>query len=225
MLRFVSVLIFALSVALGAPAFSATDSTLPGPVSTSLAGATSAADIAALVLAYPDLAATIMAQAAALGIASPAQVLSEAILPSSSSDMISALVFAACEAAPLQCDLAAAAAYSAAGGAAWGAGLAPIIATAAVNGVEASGASSEAVASEAAEIVAALQALAGPGSKHAIAQAAADATDTPDDSASSLQAAADALNFRTGALPNLHAKGQPPFVELPTEAQTNPSKN
>lgn len=223
--RLISVLIVALAVAFGAPALSVTNATLPGPVSTSLAGATSAADIAALVLAYPDLAATIMAQAAALGIASPAQVLSEAILPSSSSDTISTLVFAACEAAPLQCDLAAAAAYTAAGGASWGDDLALIVVTAAINGVEASGASSEAVASEAAEIVEALQALAGARFRHAIAQAAADATDTTDDSASSLQAAADALNFRTGALPNLHAKGQPPFVELPSEAQTNPSNN
>ncbi len=111
MLRLVSVSIFALSVALGAPAISATDATLPGPVSTSLGNATSAADIAALVLANSDLAATIMAEAAALGIASPAQVLSEAISPSSSSEMISTLVCAAAEAAPGQADLSAAAAF------------------------------------------------------------------------------------------------------------------
>jgi len=72
MSRLVSVSVVALALALGAPAFSATNATLPGSVSTSLSDATSAADIAALVLANPDLAGTILAQAATLGIAAPA---------------------------------------------------------------------------------------------------------------------------------------------------------
>ena len=184
MRRLVSISIVALAVALGAPAFSATDATLPGPVSTSLGNATSAADIAALVLANPDLAGTIMAQAAALGIASPVQVLNEAISPSSSAETILALVGAAAEATPGQADLLAATAFSAAGG---GDDLAASIATAAIDGVEASGASAEVVASAAAAIVATLQELAGAGVEQAIAQAAAVATDTPGDSAASLR--------------------------------------
>ncbi len=231
--RLVSVSIVALAIALGTPAFSATDATLPSPVSTLLGNATSAADIAALVLANPDLAGTIMAQAAALGIASPAQVLNEAIAPSSSSATISTLVCGAAEATPGQANLSAATAFSAAGGASWGGDLAPSIATAAIDCVEASGASPEAVASEAAEIVVALQALAGAGFKHAIAQAAADATDTPDDSAASLQAAADALSTRFGVMMGMHGTdnnppgvgGGPKFFKLPSESQNHPSDN
>ncbi len=166
MLRFVSVSIFALAVAFGAPAFSATDATLPGPVSTSLVGATSAADIAALVLAYPDLAATIMAQAAALGITSPAQVLSEAIAPSSSPDTISVLVCAAVEAKPVEGKLSADTAYAAAGGEAWGPDLPEIIEAAVDCGIETHG------------------------------------THFPG-----------------------RGRGIPSFVELPTEAQANPSRN
>ncbi len=228
MLRLVSVSVVALALAFGAPAFSATDATLPGPVSTSLAGATSAADIAALVLAYPDLAATIMAQAAVLGIASPVQVLSAAISPSSSTETILTLVGAAAEATPGQADLLAATAFSAAGG---GDDLAAIIAAAVIDGVEASGASPEVVASAAAEIVATLQELAGAGAEEAIAQAAADATDTPDDSATSLQAAAEAIltdgteTTEVGDESTESGDESTTFVQPPSESQNNPSDN
>ena len=167
MLRLVSVSIFALVLALGAPAFSATNATLPGPVSTSLGNATSAADIAALVLANPpELAATIMAQAAVLGIASPAQVLNEAITPSSSPDTISALVCAAVEAKPVEGNLSADTAYAAAGGEAWGPDLPQILEAAVDCGIETAG-------------------IDFPG----------------------------------------RGRGIPSFVELPSEAQTNPSRN
>ncbi len=167
MLRLVSISIVALSVALGAPAFSATNATLPGPVSTSLADATSAADIAALVLANPpELAATIMAQAAVLGIASPAQVLNAAIAPSSSPDTISALVCAAVEAKPVEDQLSSDTAYDAAGGEAWGPDLPQILEAAVDCGIEAAG-------------------IDFPG----------------------------------------RGRGIPSFVELPSEAQANPSRN
>lgn len=221
MSRLVSVSVVALAIALGAPALSATNATLPGPVSTSLAGATSAADVAALVLANPDLAATIKAQAAALGIASPAQVLNEAISPSSSLEMILALVGAAAEAAPGQADLLAATAFSAAGG---GDDLAASIAKAVIDGVEASGASPEVVASAAAEIVATLQKLAGAGAAAAIAQAAADATNTPDDSAASLQEAAEAASTDKTETTEVGDESTS-FVEPPSESQNNPSNN
>ena len=140
MLRFVTVSVVALVVALSAPAFSATNATLPGPVSTSLGNATSAADIAALVLANPtDLAATIMAQAAALGIASPAQVLNEAISPSSSAETISVLVCAAAEAKPVESQSSGDAAYAAAGGESWGPDLPKIIEAAVDCGIETAG--------------------------------------------------------------------------------------
>ena len=225
MRRLVSISIVALAVALGAPAFSATDATLRGPVSTSLGNATSAADIATLVLANPDLAGTIMAQAAALGIASPVQVLNEAISPSSSAETILALVGAAAEATPGQADLLAATAFSAAGG---GDDLAASIATAAIDGVEASGASAEMVASAAAAIVATLQELAGAGVEQAIAQAAAVATDTPGDSAASLQAAANALStggIETAGIDTSDTGETTSFTELPSESQNNPSGN
>ena len=170
--RLVSVLIVAFTVALGAPAFSATNATLPGPVSTSLGNATSAEDIAALVLAYPNLAATIMAQAAILGIASPAQVLDEAISLSSSAETISTLVCAAVEVNPIESELSADTAYAAAGGEAWGPDLPKTLEAAVRCGIEAA-----------------------------------------------------ENNFPGGALPDLRAKGPPSFVELPSEAQTNPSKN
>lgn len=166
MSRLVSVSVVALALAFGAPAFSATNATLPGPVSTSLAGATSAADIAALVLAYPNLAATIMAQAAVLGIASPAQVLNEAIAPSSSPDTISVLVCAAVEAKPDEGKLSADTAYDAAGGEAWGPDLPEILEAAVDCGIETAG-----------------------------------------------------IDF-----PGL-GRGIPSFVELPSEAQANPSRN
>ena len=173
MSRFFCVSIVALFVALGAPAFSATDATLPGPVSISLGNATSAADIAALVLANPpELAATIMAQASILGIASPAQVLNEAISPPSSAETISTLVCAAVEAKPVEADLSSATAFSAAGGASWGPDLAKILEAAVGCGIETS-----------------------------------------------------ETNFPGGALPDRRAKGPPSFVELPSEAQTNPSNN
>ena len=171
--RLISASIIALTVALGAPAFSATNATLPGPVSTSLGNATSAADIAELVLANPpELAATIMSQAAVLGIASPAQVLNEAISPPSSTDTISALVCAAVEAKPVDAELSAETAFSAAGGEAWGPDLPKIIEAAVGCGIETS-----------------------------------------------------ETNFPERALPDRRAKGPPTFVELPSEAQTNPSEN
>jgi hypothetical protein len=141
--RIVSVSIVALAIALGAPAFSATNATLPSSVSASLGSAQSAADVAALVLANPDFAPTILAQAAALGVASPPQVLKEAISPSSSSAAVVDLVCAAAEAAPGQADHSAAAAFSAAGGASRDR-LADRIAAAAIDCVERSSSSSEA---------------------------------------------------------------------------------
>ena len=173
MLRLFSASAIALSVVLGAPAFSATNATMPGPVSTSLGNATSAADVAALVLATPpELAATIMAQAAVLGIASPSLVLNEAITPPSSADMISTLVCAAVEAKPVEADLSSSTAFSAAGGTSWGPELPKVLKAAVECGIETS-----------------------------------------------------ETNFPERALPDRRAKGPPSFVELPSEAQTNPSNN
>jgi hypothetical protein len=173
MLRLFSASAIALSVVLGAPAFSATNATLPGPVSTSLGNATSAADVAALVLTNPPaLAATIMSQAAVLGIASPVQVLNEAISPTSSTEAISTLVCSAVEANPVEAELSSDTAFSAAGGTSWGPELPKILEAAVVCGIETS-----------------------------------------------------ETNFPGRALPDRRAKGPPSFVELPSEAQTNPSNN
>lgn len=205
----------ALGLAFAAPALAVTNQPLPASVANAIQAATSAEDIAALVAARPGLAATIMFEAAQLGVASPSAVV--AILAGGlPRGQLSALVSAAAEAAPLEADLVAAEAAGAGGDTG-------VIATAAVNGIESvqPALSQEQVDAEAAEILAAL----GGGS--AIAEAIAGATDNPSDSADSLLAADDGGDdgIITATLPENNGGAPLSFASLPSETQNNPSGN
>ena len=112
MKKMLSVSMFALTLAFGAPVMGATNAPLPAAVAAGLQAATTPADVAALVAANPQLAATIMFEAAALGVASPSQVITAAA-PLVNQGQLLQLVSAAAEAAPAEADVTAAAALAA----------------------------------------------------------------------------------------------------------------
>jgi hypothetical protein len=206
-----------------APVQAATDQLLPQSVAAGLQAAASDQDVAALVLAYPNLAATLMSQAAVLGIASPSQVVS-VLAGGMAPPELSALVAAAAEAAPLEADIIAAAAFDAFGD------EAQLIGEAAIRGMEAGSARFSAfeIANETAEVTRALIARA-PGEQDEIAQAISQATSTTGDSPASILAASAAIQTADIA----PVAGDPltpigpsaPLSNLPTEAQNTPSPN
>ena len=193
MKRTLSVSMFAFALAIGAPAMSATNLPLPAPVAAGLQAATSATDICTLVRANPPLAATIMSEAAALGVASPAGVMS-VCTDGLTIPQLSALVTAGAEAAPAEADATAAAAFTASGA------PAQVIQNAAEAGLRAAqpALSDEAFEAEATEIAAAL--AGGP---------ADDDIETADISP-------------TGQLRRSFGR-VPSFVNLPSEAQASPN--
>lgn len=202
----------------------ATDQVLPAETARGLEAATGALDIAALVAARPALAATILSEAAVLGVASPAQVVA-VLAQDLDLETLAALVRAAAEAAPGEADITARAAVEAAET------FPEEIAVAAVDGIEAvrPALTGAAIAAEAAEILATLGRVA-PDRARGIAAAIAVATDTPDDNAETLLAAAVAVGSGietadTG--PPGQARRRPGrvpfFVELPDRAQASPN--
>ena len=193
MKKTLSVSMFALVAGLTVSAHGATNLPLPAAVAGGLQAASSAADVCALVRANPPLAATIMSEAAALGVASPAGVMSVCsdglTIPE-----LSALVSAGAEAAPAEADATAAAAFAASGA------PAQVIQNAAEAGLRAAqpALSDEAFEAEALEIAAALnQAPDG------------DEIETADISP-------------TGQLRRSFGR-VPSFVNLPSEAQASPN--
>lgn len=187
--------LLAMGVALSAPAHAATNLTLPAAVNADLTAATSAQDVADIINSLSadqaNLIPTILATAAGNGVSASA-VLTNLISPSTPQSRIVALVEAASEAVPDQADRVASAAYTAkVGSGSADTDLASAITTAAVDGVEVAGRTTSQVASEAAEVVSALQdLLPGTAGDSDIANAAADATNDTSDSGSTIQTAA-----------------------------------
>lgn len=221
--------LLALSVALTAPAKAATDLPLSPEIAAQLTAANDAAAVAEIIRNAPArLAATIMAQANAQGIASPSQVLAQLITLTTPISAVSGLVAAAAEAAPSQADVAAGQAYTSAGRN--NPALATAIATNAVDGVEAAGLPSEQVNAEAVEIAAALRDRAPANQAQAIADAVADATDSGADTGQDIASAANEIseievadtNPGGNTLPSQRQQGVPSFVDLPSAAQNNP---
>lgn len=212
-----------------APVFAATDLPLPRDVTARLEVAVAASDIADLAIAYPSLAGTIMTEAAFLGIASPSAVVSFGIAPQESCNELTDLVEAAAEAAPREADISARQAFLAAGGVTHTCTLVST-AKAAVDGIERTSLSAQAIDSEIAEIVAVLRGLA-PGSEIVIGQAIAAATDRVDDTPQSVLAAADngietADAFGRARAERARAIGRAIRLRmLPSKARGNPSPN
>ncbi len=220
MKKMLSVSVVALALSIGAPAMSATNQPLPADVVAGLQAATSPSDVAALVAANPGLAATIMFEAAALGVASPSQVVSVLAGGLNSGDL-AALVFAAAEAAPSEADATAAAAAAAGG-------PRSVIGSAAVDGVEAAvpALSQPEVDAEAAEIMAAL--ATGDAAQDAtIAASIAGATNNPNDTGDTVLAAAGGDIETADITPTGQLRGNPgrlpSFINLPSESQASPN--
>ena len=158
---------------------------LPASVSLQLQLATGPDQIALLAIAHPDLSVSIMEEAAVLGLASPAQIVSAAVTSEASPAMITQLTYASAKVDPLQASavIASAAQICVLTGGEVSTEFAPKLATAAVDGVEASGALAEVVESEAAQILAALMGWCGQtpeGLARVIAAATNNLGDTPE---------------------------------------------
>ncbi|MEM7189680.1 MAG: hypothetical protein AAF439_08720 [Pseudomonadota bacterium] len=205
---------------IGAPANAATDLLVPPGIGSAMQAANSASDIADIVRREPRFAATVMADAAALGVASPAAVIAAAA-PGMTCGELYPIVQAAAEAAPFEAD---ATVTSALGGATCPAAK---VAAAAVDGTEVAGLSAEDVATEAAEIIVAAT-VAAPVESAAIALAVANATETTTDSAEGL------AEIATGAIETADTDNGPTpvktadpvtFINLPGEEDGTPSPN
>lgn len=228
-----SKVIFAAALAVGmgmsVPTYAATNLELPADVNQLLISASAPEDVALILeVADPRFAATIFAEANALGIASPPQILSESIDQTTSLDIVRDLVCAAAEAVPGLADVSAGAAYTAAGRD--DQAVADAIATCAVDGIEAAGYTEEQVAAEAVEIAAALRDRVPEGQRQAVADAIAAATNSTNDTGLSIATAADLISeievadiTPTGSLPPQNFLGTPSFVDLPSAAQNNPA--
>ena len=219
-------LLIPIVVAVSAPAatFAVTDLFLPPQVASDLQAARSAEEIATMALRHPRLAATLMADAAVLGIAAPAGVVRAAALMQVPCPQFADLVRSAAEAAPPEADASALAGAVTC--------KPELIAAAAVDGVEAALQDGQLIAAEVAEIVAALAGYA-PDAAQSIAAAVADATDAADDTAETLlagaQAAIETADVGPGVANGRDRRtgegGPPPFVTLPSAALNNPSPN
>lgn len=198
------------------------DLVLPPAVSAGLEAALSPQDVAVLVAAHPEFATTLMFQATLLGLASPSAVVSLLAGEMTSQDL-SALVESAAEAAPLEADIIAAAAFDAVGG------EAEVIGEAAIRGIEAASSDlgpSE-LATEAAEVARALIARV-PAEQNAIARAIALATSTPDDSSATILAETEAIetaDVAPAADPLAPVGSAAALSILPSESQNTPSQN
>jgi len=215
-----------LAIALPASAVAAADVVLSPEAATGLQAARSPADIAVLVQRHPAQAATLMSDAAALGIASPAAILGRLVFARTDCAKLHPLVLAAAQAAPPEADISAAVALSAIGEPRAECVLATI-AGGAVDELEAAGLSAELLDAEIAEIATSLGELV-PGSLPEIAVAIAAATDTDLDTAAMVLASIgetiETADIPPAATP---ARARVPIIfrDMPSEAQNNPSAN
>ena len=211
----------ALVSGLGTSTKAAIDMPLPSEVVSALVAASEPRDIATLILVYPELAATLMFEAAVLGIASPTQVLA-LMAPDLQQTQVLELVTAAVEAAPAEADTVIQAAFRALEG------QPQSIAVAAISGLEAAGLDDSAIRVETLEIVEILSGFA-PESSLSIAEAAAAATSTQTDSAEILSlpdaASADTAGVAEPGATGLQAPAEIIQFRTPSETQNNPSGN
>lgn len=106
MKKMLSVSVLVMSAALGAPLQAATNLNLPPEITEPLTAAASPQDVAGVVDTAPsNLLPTIFAQANALGVAVPADVLSELINPETTLDRFNELVCAGIEGVPTLAEL------------------------------------------------------------------------------------------------------------------------
>ncbi|MDT8346114.1 MAG: hypothetical protein RQ752_16935 [Thermohalobaculum sp.] len=206
---------------LSGPAIAATNLDIPADVATALAGAGSAADVATIALSNPALAATVLCDARTLDLASPVDAIKAAVAAGTPIAGLIEMLNAVAECAPSDADIATAVV---AGSIEPGRlrQFAPSIGAAAVDGVESAGLDQPSVARETAEIFAALAELV-PGDLDPLADALARATDDPTDSGPGIiEDAGEIETADPGPGPGV-PPGPPPFVDLPTEAQQNPS--
>ena len=159
MLRLISTTTVAILTALTMSTTDVQAGKLPASISSQLQIATGPDQIALLAIANPKLSASIMEEAAALGISTPAQVIGAAVATEASPAIITQLTHAAAMISPLSGSTAVASAAEVCviTGGEISDEIDPALATAVVSGVEASGALAEVVESEAAQILAALQ--------------------------------------------------------------------
>lgn len=195
---------------------------LPRDVAAALQGATTPEQIAALIAGNFGLAGPLMREAAALGIASPAEIVA-LLAPGLAPSDFAALIMGATIAAPGEADAIAVAALGVPGA------TGPRVARALIAGLEASGHPPEAVETEIGEIVAALGGTL-PGANNAIAEAIANATSNPDDTAETVQEGAQDIQTGTlapdaGPSPNQGPPPPPALPGSPSETQNNPSGN
>ncbi|MEM1164597.1 MAG: hypothetical protein AAGJ28_27015 [Pseudomonadota bacterium] len=201
------------------PGQAATDLLLPPEVGSALQTAETATDIAGLVRRTPRLAATLMADAAALGIASPVAVL-VAIAPGTTCPEFLHFARAAAEAAPFEADIIAERLLSATPRITECAGTA--IASALINGIEDAGLDADSVRAEAAEILSGLP-YDQRGEFAAVIAAATDVeTDTAESFGEPGEEAIETADIATGAPA---APAPVTFVTQPGAAQNNPSPN
>ncbi|MEM6622779.1 MAG: hypothetical protein AAF674_11170 [Pseudomonadota bacterium] len=195
--------------------FASTDADLPADLALALQLASTPEDIAALILAYPGFAGAILRQAAALGVASPAQVVG-VLGPSLTSQSLADLVATAVSIAP---ELAGSIATAAVTG---GGDIAAII-FAAIQSLESSALDGDQVAAFAAGVAADLVA-ADAGDAEQIASIVAAATSDPNDTAETVLEALDGLESEDVAdtpgadTPQIDFSG-------PSELQNQPSPN
>ena len=217
----------ALLAALGSAGacIAATDQPLPAPVLDRLVVASTAGDIAEIILEFPEFAPTVLFETALLGVASPSQVIAEVPVAADQGLRIS-LLQAAAEAVPAEADILVTVAYQN-----WGEAPA-VLANAAIVGAEAGGLPRELLINEALEIAAALTGLA-PESATTVQQALAEGTSDPTDSAEFYASAQAAAPLETADIPE--QDGFPTASAIiapllspqgaPSETQNNPSPN
>ncbi|MEM1297813.1 MAG: hypothetical protein AAGH68_00945 [Pseudomonadota bacterium] len=202
----------------------ATDQPLPPPALEALVVAETPGDIAELVLTHPEVAPTLLFEAALLGVASPAQVIARVPCEVPPGIRVE-LIRAGSEAVPAEADILVAEAHRNCGG------QPAQQATAAILGVQDAGTPRELVRSEAFEIAAVLTGLA-PASAQLIYSALANATTDSEDTAELYAAgpgnsALETADIADDGLPDV---GLPevPFVSPlgpPDGQQNNPSPN
>ncbi len=201
-----AMVLIVMTLGAGSVALAATDLPLPVPVLEALERARAPSDIAAIAAGRPKLAATIMAEAAVLGIAAPSAVVADLVRPVRDCEDLRLWVLSAAEAAPLEADIVAAVAFRAMQIKPADCAL-KIIAAAAIEGIETSDLTQNEVASEAVEIASALGALM-PDRKADIAAAIVAATDTEDDDPEKLLAAF-AVGIETADIARRRRNGRP----------------
>lgn len=208
------------------PTFATTAKPLPAELSAGLVAARTVDDIAVLVTRQPELATTLMLEAAILGIASPSGVLRAGLGPQSPCAEVKVWVGAAVEAAPREADVSARAAAETVTAAT--PCVLPTIAIGAVDGLEAARLTADEQAAELRELVATLRAI-DPARADAIGTAIAAATDDPDDSAETVLAAANnPIETADIGPPSGLPVTLPDAVQvrtLPSAAANNPSPN